>query len=194
MRLIAGLGNPGPEYVGTRHNAGFVVADGVAALLRRPEETRQHRARAVSGTYAGEPVTVIWPQAYMNLSGGPVQAWLTTLGLKPADLLVVSDEVNLPPGGVKFKLAGSAGGHNGLQSVIDALGTTQFARLRVGVGRDPRQALDDYVLAPIPPAEREAVAAGAAKAVDTVKLWLRSGAAAAMNFCNAREADDAEET
>lgn len=193
MRLLVGLGNPGPEYADTRHNAGFRVADGVAALLRRPEKIRAHRAVAVRGSYAGEPVTLAWPQTFMNLSGGAVLAWMTELGLTPAELLVVSDETQLAVGEVKLKAGGSAGGHNGLQSVIDALGTPQFPRLRVGVGRDPRVPLDAYVLGPLPLAERPAFDAGVAKAVETVKIWLRSGLPAAMNFCNTREGDDADE-
>ncbi|HNW93203.1 MAG TPA: aminoacyl-tRNA hydrolase [bacterium] len=191
MRLLVGLGNPGAEYADTRHNAGFRVADGAALLLRRPEAVRAHRAEAVRGAFAGEPCVIIKPQTYMNLSGGAVAAWLAQLGLAPADLLVVSDEVQFPPGEVKLKAGGSAGGHNGLQSVIDALGTQNFPRLRVGVGRDPRVPLDVFVLAPVPLVERPAFDAGVAKAVEAVKRWLRSGLPAAMNFCNAREGDDA---
>ena len=177
MRLLAGLGNPGPEYAATRHNAGFCVAEGVAALLRRPEQLHMHRALATRGTYAGEPVTVIRPLTYMNLSGGAVLARLTELGLTPAELLVVSDETQLPVGELKLKAGGSAGGHNGLQSVIDALGTPQFPRLRLGVGRDPQVPLDAYVLGPVPLTDRPAFDAGVTKAVETVKLWLRAGLA-----------------
>ena len=194
MRLLAGLGNPGPEYADTRHNAGFRVADGVAALLRRPEQLRAHRALAVRGSYAGEPVTVIRPQTFMNLSGGAVLAWLTELGLAPAELLVVSDETQFAVGEVRLKAGGSAGGHNGLQSVVDSLGTTQFPRLRVGVGRDVQVPLDAYVLGPVPLADRPAFEAGVARAVETVKLWLRAGLPAAINFCNTREGDDADDS
>jgi PTH1 family peptidyl-tRNA hydrolase len=148
IRLIAGLGNPGPEYEQTRHNAGFWLVDNLAGG-RLVRESR-YNALAAKITIAGQEVWLLEPQTYMNRSGQSVGAIARFYKIAPADILVVHDELDLPPGAAKLKLGGSSGGHNGLKDITAALGTQDYWRLRIGIGH-PRalnlqQAVVDYVL------------------------------------------------
>jgi len=184
--LVAGLGNPGREYADTRHNVGFMVADELA---------RRHggswRAR-FSGDLAelrldGLRLAVLKPQTYMNESGRSVGAAVRFFKVEPEALLVVHDEVDLEPGRLQARLGGGLAGHNGLRSVAQHLGTPEFARLRIGVGRpergDPRP-VADFVLSPFPPeVDVEGLVARAADAVETV---AREGVEEAQNRVNER--------
>jgi PTH1 family peptidyl-tRNA hydrolase len=148
IRLIVGLGNPGPEYEQTRHNAGFWLVDNLAGG-RLVRESR-YNALAAKITIAGQEVWLLEPQTYMNRSGHSVGAIARFYKIAPADILVVHDELDLPPGAAKLKLGGSSGGHNGLKDITAALGTQDYWRLRIGIGH-PRalnlqQAVVDYVL------------------------------------------------
>ncbi len=178
MRAVVGLGNPGPEYAATRHNAGFLVADAVAAHWQLPPFRRAERARAAEGTVAGVPVRVLKPTTFMNRSG----AALASLRADPAfaasrDLLILVDDFQIPLGTFRFRPDGSAGGHNGLKSIEGALQSQQYARLRIGVGPLPEGTGDwaDYVLAPFEPEQLEQVESLMPQMIDAVDRWLREG-------------------
>ncbi len=185
MRIVVGLGNPGRRYQGTRHNIGFAVADEVA-----------RRGQAVFESGRGETLTarvgrgpaallVVKPLTMMNLSGEAVAAVAGFYKVDPSALLVAADDVNLPLGRLRLRAGGTAGGHNGLKSIIGCLGTEGFPRLRVGVGRgDPRRDLADHVLAAFDDDERDEVDRAIARAADAVETFLAEGIEAAMNRYN----------
>ncbi len=135
--LIAGLGNPGPGYAGNRHNAGFMVADLLAERIGTRFKRDRSRAAVATGRLAGFPVTLAKPQPFMNLSGGPVASLRSFYKLPPDQIVVVHDELDIPFGTVRLKLGGGDNGHNGLRSVTAALGTRDYFRVRVGIGRPP---------------------------------------------------------
>lgn len=179
-----GLGNPGPEYEDTRHNAGFLLVDHAARrwglAFRRGE-----RARVASGACQGVPVQLLKPQTYMNRSGAALAPLLVPGFDAAQDLLVVVDEVALDVGRFRLRGAGSAGGHNGLKSIEGVLQRQDYARLRIGVG--PRPAgddLSDYVLAPLPRADREAVDDLLDTMTDAMECWLAEGIERAMMVYN----------
>lgn len=185
--LIVGLGNPGKEYQETRHNVGFRVVELLAQ--RHGIELRRQRHQAVfgEGRIAGVSVLLAKPLTYMNLSGAAVAALARYHNVTPADILVICDDVALPVGRLRLRGQGSAGGHNGLRSIIDALGTTRFPRLRIGVGAPDGRPLVDHVLGRFDRAEAEAIAVTLAEAADAVETFLRDGLEAAMNRYNAGE-------
>jgi PTH1 family peptidyl-tRNA hydrolase len=187
MRLIVGLGNPGRRYRGTRHNMGREVVERLAARCGIRVDVEDGWATIGRGTIDGQRVLLGWPEAYMNVSGQAVADLRRRHRIPAEHLLVVCDDLDLPPGTLRFREQGSAGGHNGLQSVIDALGTTGFPRLRVGIGRPPA-GIDpaDYVLQRPTPDERAVLDDAVARAVEGIVLWVREGPQAAMRFCNAR--------
>ena len=187
MRLIVGLGNPGLEYVWTPHNLGFLTVDLLAERAGIRIERPEARALLGRGRLAGEDVLLAKPQTMMNLSGLSVRDLLARYELGPADLLVVYDEVALPWGMIRIRERGSAGGHNGMKSVIGALGTDEFARVRLGVQPDHAVGeLAAYVLRPMRKAELEAAAEMADQAANAVELILQHGVATAMNRFNKR--------
>jgi peptidyl-tRNA hydrolase, PTH1 family len=193
MRLIVGLGNPDPEYQWTPHNLGFMAIDELAnrGLIRveRPEG----KALVGRGTLAGEDVLLAKPQTYMNLSGISVRELLAKYELGPADLLVMWDEVQLPFGTIRIDRKGSAGSHNGPKSVIGALGTQEFARLRLGAGPDhPLNDRKEFVLRPMKKAELEVAAEMIGKAGDAVEMILKEGIESAMNIFNRRKPQEPE--
>ncbi|HXM39347.1 MAG TPA: aminoacyl-tRNA hydrolase [Gemmatimonadales bacterium] len=173
-----GLGNPGPEYAATRHNAGFVLADAVAQRWQLPPFRRAERARATEGTVAGVPVRVLKPTTYMNRSGAALASLRADPTFVPArDLLILVDDFAIPTGTFRLRAEGSAGGHNGLKSLEGALQSHQYARLRIGVGPLPEGITDwaDYVLAPFEPEQIEQVEALMPEMVDAVDRWVREG-------------------
>ena len=150
--LVIGLGNPGPEYAGNRHNCGFMVADVLAARIGAGFKRDRSRAVVVAGRLAGYPVTLAKPQTFMNLSGGPVAALRSFYKIPPDQILVIHDDLDLPFETIRLKLGGGDGGHNGLRSVTAALGTRDYLRTRVGIGRPPgRMDPADFVLRDFPP-------------------------------------------
>ena len=180
--LVAGLGNPGPQYAGNRHNVGFMVADLLAARAGSGFRRDKSRAQAASGRLAGLPVTLAKPTTFMNLSGGPVAALAGFYKIPPERVVVVHDELDLPFGTIRLKLGGGDNGHNGLRSVTGGLGTREYYRVRVGIGRPPgRQDPADFVLTDFRPAERKELALVLELAADAVEALLRSGLAAAQN-------------
>lgn len=185
MPLVVGLGNPGRTFRDTPHNIGFTV---VEVLARRAGATwRRGRSRSRVAKVRAEPPPLIFlkPHAFMNLSGGPVRAALQRYGISSTQLLVICDDVNLPLGRLRLRPSGSAGGHKGLRSLIDALGTEVFARLRVGIGGgQPGTDLTDLVLRKFPPELRDKVARIAEWAADAALCYLREGAEKTMNLYN----------
>lgn len=192
MKLLAGLGNPGPQYRDTRHNAGFLVVDALASRWRVEGQWReQQQALTVKTVVAGTPVLLVKPMTFMNLSGQAVAGLAGFFKIAPEDVLVIVDEVALPIGRLRARPDGSAGGHNGLKSVAQQLGTQAFPRLRIGVGRgNGRRDLADHVLGRFEPDEREIVEAAVLRAAEAVELFVTDGIERVMNAFNAANEKD----
>jgi peptidyl-tRNA hydrolase, PTH1 family len=183
MKLIAGLGNPGRKYAGTRHNVGFDVIDLLAE--RHGVSWESAPADALMGRWRAAGVLLVKPLTFMNLSGHAVGELLRYFRIELPDLLVVVDEVQLELGRLRARPNGTAGGHNGLRSLIEQLGSDQFARLRLGVGRgDARRDLADHVLAPFDAGERETVTAMIGRGADAVESFVADGIESVMNRFN----------
>src|SRR5271170_6391797 len=196
MRLIVGLGNPGPEYQWTPHNLGFLAVDELANRGEIRVERPEGQALVGLGKLAGKEVILAKPQTYMNLSGNSVGRLMDKYEVEPGELLVMFDERDLPWSMIRIGERGSPGTHNGAKSVTSAVGTQGFARLRLGCGPDhPVADLAAYVLRPMKKAELEAASEMVAEAADAVELILQHGFAAAMNKYNRRkQADEGPET
>ena len=187
MRLIVGLGNPGKEYRETRHNVGFMVADEIAkrhglTLAMAPSQVPDS---SIAKKFGADPFLIGKPLTFMNRSGDAVAALAHYYDIVPADLLVVVDEVALPFGRLRARARESAGGHNGLKSVIERLGTTEFPRLRLGVGRgDTRRDLADHVLSKFEADEQSALEAFITRAADAAEMFAAEGIEKVMNAYN----------
>ncbi len=182
MKLIVGLGNPGPKYRATRHNIGFAVADELARRAGVGFETAP--AEALMARWRQMDALVAKPLTFMNASGEAVGGLMRYFKIDQADLLVIADEVQLPLGRLRARPRGSAGGHNGLMSIIAHVGE-EFSRLRIGVGRgDMRRDLSDHVLAAFDPDERDDVERMTTRAADAAEMFITSGIAAVMNGFN----------
>ena len=180
--LIAGLGNPGPGYAGNRHNAGFLVADVLASRAGARFRAGKSRTLAAEGLLAGQSVTIVKPRTFMNESGGPVAAVCGFYKIPPGRLVVIHDELDLPFGSVRLKLGGGDNGHNGLRSVTARLGTRDYYRARIGIGRPPgRMDAAVYVLRDFSAAERKELPLVLERAADAVEMLLADGLAAAQN-------------
>jgi PTH1 family peptidyl-tRNA hydrolase len=191
--LVVGLGNPGKEYVGTRHNIGFAVLDRLAAAHGGSFKHKMRFAAEVAEINVGEAgkVTLAKPQTFMNRSGQAVAALLGWLKVEPAAMLVVVDDADLPLGQLRLRLVGGSGGHNGLGSILEALaGNEGFPRLRVGIGRSGPVGMDisNHVLGRFAPVERAAAEEAMANAAAAVECCLKEGLTAAMNRFNRKAA------
>lgn len=185
MYLIAGLGNPGREYENTRHNAGFMVVDRLADRLNVRVETRKFLGFTGTGLLAGEKVVLLKPQTYMNVSGESIRAAADFYKLEPDHIIVIYDDISLDMGSVRVRAQGSAGGHNGMKSIISHLGTNAYPRVRIGIGEKPSPMdLADYVLSHFTKAEQEILREVTDQAADAVELLIGSGVQAAMNRYN----------
>lgn len=185
MKLVVGLGNPGEEYAGTRHNVGFEILEILARRSFLPlAHERRLTARVGRGTIGGEETLLVLPQSFMNLSGPVVARIVREREVSMADILVVVDDFHLPVADLRLREKGSAGGHNGLKSLLGALGSDAFARLRVGIGEAPPGGAEDFVLTRFKPSEREAMQKTYERGADCVEDWCRTGTAAAMNKYN----------
>src|SRR5215831_5376065 len=184
--LIAGLGNPGPGYVGNRHNAGFLTADLLAARAGARFKAGKFRTLAAAGRLAGQSVTIIKPLTFMNESGGPVTGVSGFYYLEPERLVVIHDELDLLFGTVRLKLGGGDNGHNGLRSVTTRLGTREYYRARIGIGRPPgRMDPAAFVLRDFSATERKELPLVLERAADAVEMLLADGLAAAQNAFHA---------
>ncbi|MFZ5864104.1 MAG: aminoacyl-tRNA hydrolase [Nitrospirota bacterium] len=182
MKCVVGLGNPGEQYAATRHNVGFLVAEAVAAACAIRLRSMGGPAVAGRGVLAGEEVWIAEPQGYMNRSGAAVRWLLNETGAGPDALLVVHDDLDLPLGQLRFKRRGGHGGHNGVRSIIEALGTNEFLRLKVGIGRPSAGSESaDYVLERFSRDEEPVVAGVVERAREAVTVALTDGAGVAMN-------------
>jgi PTH1 family peptidyl-tRNA hydrolase len=187
VTVIAGLGNPGPEYEGSRHNAGFLVVAGLADGCGIRLSAGRGDFMIGSCRMAGSHVTLAMPLTYMNASGGAVRAVLESVGASVDELLVVCDDVDLPLGQLRLRSSGSDGGHRGLRSIIAALGTEQFARLRLGVGRPPEGGdTADFVLDDFSEDEVDTAREMVDRALEAVRTLVRDGIDKAMTIYNRR--------
>lgn len=186
MHLIVGLGNPGTKYERTKHNVGFDVISQLADDWNIPQAGLAMKAMYGKGTAEGGKVMLVKPMTYMNLSGEAVQAYVHYYKIDPAaELIVVYDDIDLRPGRIRIRKKGSAGGHNGMKSIIQALGTDQFTRVRVGIGsKPPGWDLANYVLAPFQSADRGLVDEAVRDAADAIRLIVRGETDRAMNLYN----------
>lgn len=190
MKVICGLGNPGAEYEGTRHNVGWWLLDHLADVWHLSGWRRDGEARVLDGTVLGHRVRLVKPLTYMNLSGAALKPYLRRAGWQASkDLLVVVDEVALPLGSFRLRAEGSAGGHNGLKSIQGALGgSTLYPRLRIGIKpTDERRRigdLSDFVLSPFGKLEQREIEELAPRLTAAVETWLEEGIAVAMNKHN----------
>ncbi len=188
MKLVAGLGNPGPRYAQSRHNIGFAVVDELArrwaAELSRYD--RHFEGLVGAAAAAGQTVLLLKPATYMNESGRSVAAVWRFYKLAAEDILVVHDDLDLPVGQLRLRAAGSSGGHKGMDDVLRHLGTDTVPRLRIGIGKVRRDVTVEYVLSRFEPEERPVMEATVGRAADAVECWLTRGVAAAMNEFNRR--------
>jgi PTH1 family peptidyl-tRNA hydrolase len=187
LKLLVGLGNPGPDYARTRHNVGFLAADEVARAYGAAFSARRFGAEMAQATVAGERVSIMKPQTYMNQSGESVGPAVRTWKVLAKDLVVVHDDLELEPFRVQLKVGGGHGGHNGLRSLAAHLGAMEYVRVRIGVGRPP-PAMDpaDYVLGRFPRGEERALAECVERAAEAARAVLELGPAKAMNEFNRR--------
>ncbi|WP_294151006.1 aminoacyl-tRNA hydrolase [uncultured Clostridium sp.] len=185
MYIIAGLGNPGKEYDGSRHNVGFMTLETLADRYQIDIREKAHKALIGKGMIEGNKVILVKPQTYMNLSGESIRSVMDYYKTEPSEFIVIYDDISLEPGQIRIRKKGSAGGHNGIKNIIAHLGTQEFPRIRIGVGeKPPRMDLADYVLSRFPKEEKEemeqAFSDGAAAAVS----MMNEGIDTAMNRFN----------
>ncbi len=186
MYLIVGLGNPGREYENTRHNIGFWTLDKLAEAGGIDVLEKKHKALIGKGVIDGQKVILAKPQTYMNLSGESVQELTSYYKIdETSELIVISDDINLPPGQLRIRKKGSAGGHNGLKNIILCLGHDGFIRLKMGVGEKPAgYDLKDYVLGRFTADEKKLMEDAAKRGADAIRLIMAQGPDAAMNEYN----------
>jgi len=183
MKMIVGLGNPGPKYELTHHNAGFWVIDNIAEELGVRCTKAEKQALTAQVMYRGEKLLLVKPQSYMNLSGHPVRDLMHFYKIDFADLLVIYDDMDLEPGALRLRRNGSCGGHNGMRSIIEQLGTDNICRIKLGIGRSKGGAID-HVLGRISKAEEQIFSDAVLKAAEAALLWSHDGIQEAMNRYN----------
>ena len=186
MKLIVGLGNPSQKYEGTRHNVGFTVIDVLAEEYHITVNSNHHKALCGKGWIAGESVLLAKPLTYMNLSGESVRPLADYYKVEPEDILIIYDDISLEPGKIRVRAKGSAGGHNGLKSIIAQLHSDQFPRLKMGVGQKPHPDYDlaDWVLGKFSPADAKIMNEAAERACDAIECLLSQGMDKAMSKFN----------
>ncbi len=196
MKLVAGLGNPGPRYARTRHNVGYAVVDELARRWGVSVEKYERRYEALLGDaqLAGERVLLLKPQTYMNLSGRSLLAVTQFYKLAGSDLLVICDDLDLPVGRIRVRAAGSGGGQKGLENILLRLASNDIPRLRIGIGKVDKSVTTDYVLSRFSPDERETIDQTVTTAADAVECWLGEGIDAAMNRFNPQRGERQDST
>lgn len=184
--VIVGLGNPGPAYARTRHNVGAELVDRLAADLGADLKRTRGQARVVETDLEGQPVVLAIPTTYMNDSGRAVARLVRKQGIKPDHLVVVQDELDLPPGRVRFKAGGGTAGHNGLESIAASLRSRDFLRVRIGVGKPPsKEKGADHVLSKMTPEDRELIDGAITRGAEALRVLVRDGLDAAQNAVHA---------
>jgi PTH1 family peptidyl-tRNA hydrolase len=184
IKMVVGLGNPGKEYVDTRHNIGFRVIDSLAESLKIDVRKKKFNACLGSGEFADKKVILLKPMQFMNCSGQAVATAAGFYKLALINLLVVTDDMALPPGRIRVRMKGSAGGHNGLADVIEKLSTENISRLRIGIGQSDEGMAYDYVLSKPTEADKPLLEKAITKAQDAVLCWVEYGIRATMNKFN----------
>ncbi len=185
--LIAGLGNPGPEYANTRHNVGFLVADALA-LKAKAIFTTDRYADVAKLRYRGKNLIVIKPNTYMNLSGKAVRYWMEKENIQPENLMIIYDDLDLPLGTIRLRPKGSGGSHNGLNHIIEVLQTDNFPRLRIGIGSNfPKGMQVDYVLGRWTREEEQVMLQVIPTAAEAVLMWISIGIQRTMNHINKKQ-------
>jgi PTH1 family peptidyl-tRNA hydrolase len=185
MPIIVGLGNPGSEYDKTRHNIGFEVVDRIASEIGATFEAKGGPWQVANTRHKGNTLVLLKPTTYMNLSGQAVSKALRIFDIVPHDCMVITDDLNLPVGKLRIRKSGSDGGHNGLADIIGRIGTSDFPRMRIGVGNDfPKGRQADYVLSPFSTDERVLIDELIPKASEAALCFVREGTDAAMNRYN----------
>jgi len=184
LRLIVGLGNPGKKYADTRHNVGYQFVDSVAESQGLASARRQFHAQIIDGKIAGHRVLLAKPLTFMNLSGNAVGSLVHFYKLDPSDLLVIYDDLDLPLGKARLRPQGGSGGHKGMKSIIERLGTQEFARLRIGIGRPRSGEPVSYVLKSFSEDEKIEMDRTFARARDALIVWMNDGIDLAMNDLN----------
>ena len=185
MKVIVGLGNPGARYAGTRHNVGFMVVDSLAESPRASRFQSRFQAQVAELIEDPHKILLVKPETFMNLSGRCVRQVVDYYQVPLEDLLVVSDDFNLPLGKIRARARGTHGGHNGLRDIQNHLGTTEYARLRIGVGAPDEDDAVDHVLSRFRPGERAVIDEAVQKAAQAVLVWVHQGIEACMNRFNA---------
>lgn len=190
MFMIAGLGNPGKEYDRTRHNVGFLAVDALAGRYGIDIREKKHRALCGKGMIEGEKVILVKPQTYMNLSGESIRTVRDFYRLEHDEIIVIFDDISLAPGQLRIRRGGSAGGHNGLKSIIAQLGTQEFPRVRVGIGEKPAEMdLAAYVLSRFSQGEQKLMDDAFREAGAAAVTIMTEGVDRAMNIFNRKKAD-----
>jgi PTH1 family peptidyl-tRNA hydrolase len=184
MRVVVGLGNPGKKYAGTRHNVGFAVIDALAQSPRAERFRERFQAEVAELNEDSGKILLVKPLTYMNLSGRAVRQLLDFYQVPVEDLLVVCDDINLPLGKLRFRARGTHGGHNGLRDIQNHLGTTEYHRLRIGVGAPEEDDAVDHVLGRFRSSEQPAIEDAVSRAVQAVARWWQDGIEKCMNEYN----------
>ncbi len=185
MKLIVGLGNPGRKYETTKHNIGFWAVDQLSDQWNMPFQKEKWHSLVAEDIVNGEKVILLKPLTYMNLSGEAIGAAVRFLKLPLEELIVLFDDLDIPLGQLRLRKKGSSGGHNGIKSTVQHLGTEQFNRVKIGIGRPPSyMSVSDYVLAPFPPVDHEIAADAAITAAEAVKEWMENDFISSMNKYN----------
>lgn len=188
MKLIAGLGNPGRDYAGTRHNIGFGVITRISDQYRIPLTSKEHKAVCGKGMIGGEKVILAQPQTFMNLSGECIRSFADYYKIEPEDIIVAFDDISLEVGQIRIRRKGSAGGHNGIKNIIEHLGTNEFPRVKVGVGGKPEGGdLVRHVLGRFSKGDEKIIGEVLDFAVEAVEVIVSEGVDAAMNSFNGRK-------
>ena len=191
--LVAGLGNIGAEYADTRHNVGFMVLDAWAASADAAFQTARYGDIA-KVSFKGRRITLLKPSTYMNLSGNAVRYWMNELGIPMENLIVICDDLNLPFGTLRMRKKGSDGGHNGLKNIQELLETTEYPRIRIGIGNNFKKGGQvDFVIGPMSPEEREAMPEICNKVIEGIKAFTTIGPDRAMNSFNTQVKKTTEE-
>jgi peptidyl-tRNA hydrolase, PTH1 family len=184
MKIVVGLGNPGTQYVGTRHNVGFVVVDGLAKAPGASRFQTRFHSQVAEVMEVSEKLLLLKPDTFMNRSGQAVRAAVDFYQTQLADLLIVCDDFNLPLGKLRVRASGTHGGHNGLRDIQNHLGTTEYSRLRIGIGSPDEGQAVNHALGRFRPGERPVVEEATQRALQAVVVWATKGVAECMNQYN----------